>query len=105
MVLELFFHLQQGGLGGAEFQFVCLGHEDMDGHVGLGRPFQHQQVEILEWVADVHHQHQAHQRLAFRQVMVQVLLPFIACAFGHFGVAIAGQIHQAAFLVQLEEVQ
>ena len=104
VALELALYLQQGGLGGTELQFVGLGHEDMDGHVGLGGPFEHQQVEILERMADVHHQYQPHQHLAFGQIVVQVFLPLVALALGHLGVAVAGQVHQAPFVVQGKKV-
>ena len=68
-------------------------------------PFHHHLVEIGQRVPDIHDQHQPAQAAAVVQVVAQMFLPVIFHVPGNLGIAIPGQVHQAAmFPVEGEEV-
>ncbi|MDR6356306.1 hypothetical protein Q3H58_002977 [Pseudomonas psychrotolerans] len=68
-------------------------------------PVQHQAVELGQWMADVHQQHHAAERMTAAQIGLQVLLPVLLERDRHLGVAITGQVHQAPLFIEGKEVE
>ena len=95
--------LQRTG-GSTMLEFVGLGQKDMHRHLGLLAPIEHQAVELLERMADIHHQDQAVQALSLLQVTVKGLLPVAFNLFGNLGVTVAGEVDQTSLVIQFKQV-
>ncbi|VXB49804.1 hypothetical protein PSEUDO8BK_30518 [Pseudomonas sp. 8BK] len=104
-LVNILTHLEQSVLRCAKSQLIGLGQQDMHGHFAGNRPIQHEDIELGQRLADVHHQHQPTQTFAAAQVGFEMLLPVQFQRDRHLGVAITRQVDQAALFVELEEVE
>ena len=96
--------LPHGVFYGAEFEFVRLGEQDVQGQFVLPCPVDHHQVELFEYMANVGDQHQSGERFALVQVVLQVLLPVEFYLERHLGVAVSRQIDQVVAIDDAEKI-
>ncbi len=89
----------------ATAKLVGLGQQRMRWQPALHGVAQHLPVVVLERVTDVHHHHQATQRLAGTEILVDERLPVRLQFQRNLGIPIAGQIHQTRLGRDLEENQ
>ena len=71
---ELAPNRQQRILGGAAFQFVRFGEQDMYWHAG-GDAQPSICLSVRQWVPDIHQHHQAPQAFPVLQVALRLLIP------------------------------
>ncbi|MNC19651.1 hypothetical protein D3C75_675860 [compost metagenome] len=102
---DVLLHLEQGVLRRAVGELVGLGQQDVHGQAAGQRPVEHQAVELGQRMADVHQQDHADQAVAAAQVGLEVALPVLLERDRYLGVAVAGQVDQAALVVETEEVE
>ena len=65
---------------------------------------QHPQIQLFQWVARIHNQHQADELTPLLEVVAQEFDPMRADGFGNLCIAVTRQIDHEAAVAQFEEI-